>query len=154
MKRVNFQQDERSNTIKSNESNQSYACSYRAVLCSTSSSINTTCRKLFLLFPRFCLCHSDPSKATRTDPPFPGACTLKIFLSVLQRLVLHWNMEAVRRKGASNRRSRRIPRNVSIQDPGLSQKYFTRRHSSQISTNDVRILFCSFPGLCDVCFLS
>ncbi|KAG7366814.1 hypothetical protein IV203_029484 [Nitzschia inconspicua] len=36
-----------------------------------------------------------------------------------------------------SRRSRRIPRNVALHDPGLSQKYFTRKHSSKISTNDL-----------------
>jgi hypothetical protein len=45
----------------------------------------------------------------------------------------------------NHRRLRRpIPRHVALQDPGLSQKYYTRKHSSRISTNDVRDLFCIF----------
>jgi len=46
-------------------------------------------------------------------------------------------MEPVRRKSLSSRRSRRIPKNVQCRDPDLTHKYFTRRHSSQISTNDL-----------------
>lgn len=48
-------------------------------------------------------------------------------------------MESFRRHSSSKRRSQRIPKHVQCSDPGLSHKYFTRRHSSQLRTNDVRI---------------
>lgn len=47
-------------------------------------------------------------------------------------------MESVRQRSSTTRRSRRIPNNVQCGDPDLSRKYFTRKHSIQIQTNDVR----------------
>jgi hypothetical protein len=38
---------------------------------------------------------------------------------------------------SSSSRRQRIPRNVQCNDPGLTRQYFTRRHSSQLSTNDL-----------------
>ena len=46
-------------------------------------------------------------------------------------------MESSRQR-SSGIRSRFIPNKIRFGDPGLSRKYFTRKQSTQIHTNDVR----------------
>ena len=46
------------------------------------------------------------------------------------------------RNRLSSRRPDSIPNSVQCGDPGLSRKYFTRKHSSKIRTNDVRLADC------------
>ena len=47
-------------------------------------------------------------------------------------------MAKLRNRHSSSRHSSRVPDSVQCGDPGLSRKYFTRKPSVKISTNDVR----------------
>ena len=47
-------------------------------------------------------------------------------------------METLRQRSSVARRSRCITNGVQCGDPSIGRKYFTRKQSTQIHTNDVR----------------